>query len=198
MFTQPLRGGAALTPLHPWQADAYLAALDADREHLAAAVPVARCVHTVDDARRYLQRWAQEEAADTGRLLGIWQDDRLVGSVQIAAFDILRRSCELGVWICRSAQGRGLVTEACRHVLQWAFDVRGLQRVQWTTSTGNARSIAVARRLGMTREGVLRSAGVLAAPALDYVEPDVRWDAEVWSLLAREWAMQVSPLARHS
>jgi hypothetical protein len=39
----------------------------------------------------------------------------------------------------------------------------------------------------MTREGLLRSAAVLNSPALDLVSADVRWDAEVWSVLAAEW-----------
>lgn len=50
-----------------------------------------------------------------------------------------------------------------------------LERV---ASAANTRSIAVAKRLGMTRDGVMRQ---------NYVHRGVRHDTEIWSVLAPEW-----------
>lgn len=51
-------------------------------------------------------------------------------------------------------------------------------RTRWLLSTGNTGSSAVARRLGMTKEGVLR----------DYrLHRGKRSDIEIWSVLAPEW-----------
>jgi RimJ/RimL family protein N-acetyltransferase len=63
-------------------------------------------------------------------------------------------------------------------MIDWALRVRGMHRVEWRCAPGNTRSSAVARRLGMTREGVLRQAFPLRGE---------RHDVEVWSLLATEW-----------
>lgn len=63
-------------------------------------------------------------------------------------------------------------------IIDWAFNKRGIHRVQWLVSPKNTPSINVAKRLGMTREGVLRET---------YLYRGVRHDAEVWSVLAREW-----------
>jgi RimJ/RimL family protein N-acetyltransferase len=63
-------------------------------------------------------------------------------------------------------------------MIDWAFRVRGMHRVEWRCATGNTRSSAVARRLGMTREGVLREASPLRG---------VRHDVELWAVLATEW-----------
>ena len=46
----------------------------------------------------------------------------------------------------------------------------------------NERSAAVAKRLGMTLEGVLRS---------EYVHHGERHDSEVYSLLADEWTSRM-------
>ncbi|TDD46361.1 N-acetyltransferase [Nonomuraea terrae] len=54
---------------------------------------------------------------------------------------------------------------------------RGIQRVEWQAVAGNVRSLNVARRLGMSREGVLRQVYPRGG----------RVDVEVWSLLADEW-----------
>jgi RimJ/RimL family protein N-acetyltransferase len=52
-----------------------------------------------------------------------------------------------------------------------------MTRVEWHCVPHNTRSIAVARRLGMSRDGVLRSA---------FPFNGERHDVEVWSLLAAE------------
>ena len=77
------------------------------------------------------------------------------------------------------AQGRGLVNRAVRRMIDWAVQDRGMTRVEWHTVPSNARSIAVAQRLGMRRDGVLRQA---------YPMNGTRHDVEIWSLLASEWA----------
>ena len=82
---------------------------------------------------------------------------------------------EIGVWLDPEAQGRGLVTRACRGLIDWAIDVRGMARVEWRCVPHNARSVAAAKRLGMRRDGVLREAFPMAG---------VRYDVEVWSVLA--------------
>jgi RimJ/RimL family protein N-acetyltransferase len=53
-----------------------------------------------------------------------------------------------------------------------------MTRVEWRTIPANERSTAVARRLGMTREGVLRASFPLGGTLHDTV---------VWALLADEW-----------
>jgi ribosomal-protein-serine acetyltransferase len=192
VFTYSLGDGIELAMLEPWHAEQFLEAVARSREHLAAAAPVAHGVFTVDDARKYLRSWADGHASDSKHLFGIWQHGNLIGCCQLFGFDARMGGCELGAWIAPEAEGRGLVTRACRSVIDWAILIRGLSRVQWTNNPTNQRSSAVARRLGMTREGLLRSATVLNSPALDLVSADERWDAEVWSVLAAEWPTTVS------
>jgi RimJ/RimL family protein N-acetyltransferase len=177
MFSYDLGDGAQLAMLEPWHADQFLAALDRSREHLLAEVLAANLVFTRDDARATLQRWAEAHAADTRHLFGIWLDGQLDGCVQLFDFDTTMGTCEIGVWIAAHAEGRGLVTRACQVVIDWAITGRGMVRVQWANNPPNLRSRAVAQRLGMTREGVLRSCWQVGG---------VRHDSEVWSLLATD------------
>jgi ribosomal-protein-serine acetyltransferase len=178
VFSQTLGQGAELAMLETWHADEFLAAVERNREYFAPEIPVAHFVFTVDDARTYLQRWADARATDNRYLMGIWLDGTLVGCVQLFDLNAAMGTVEMGVWLDREAQGRGLVTRSCRYVLDWAFKVRGLSRVQWGTNPTNVASIAVARRLGMTREGVLRSAWQVGG---------VRRDNEIWSMLREDW-----------
>ena len=184
MFLHPLGDGAGLGPLEPWQAEEFAAAVDHARDHLAPWVPFAHTVVDVDSARDMLQRMADAHAGDTRHFFGIWLDGRLVGGMLFPVFDTRNGLCELGVWLVPEVQGRGLVTSAARYLIDWAFRVRAMSRVAWHTDPRNVRSRAVARRLGMTFEGICRSS---------HVVDGARQDVEVWSLLSGDWPPATSP-----
>ncbi|MGW6286985.1 GNAT family N-acetyltransferase [Streptomyces sp. NPDC055107] len=169
---------AELCPLEVWQAEEFLAHMDRARELVDSWIPLASFVTDPDSARALLRRYAEKQAADTGRLYGIRLDGVLVGGVLFRIFDTESGTCEIGVWLEPAAQGRGLITRAAERLIDWAVHERGMHRVEWIASAGNTRSIAVARRLGMTRDGVMRQ---------NYLHRGVRHDSEVWSVLAPEW-----------
>jgi ribosomal-protein-serine acetyltransferase len=177
MLTLTLGDDAELRALEPWQAAEFAAYVDETRPHLASWLPWANSIIDEAGARAFLQRYADRQAADAGRIYGIWLGTRLVGGALFRVFDAESGVCEVGVWLAPDVQGRGLVTRAAGHLIQWAFDVRGMSRVEWHCVPHNTRSIAVARRLGMSRDGVLRSA---------FAFNGERHDVEVWSLLAAE------------
>ncbi|MFI7084707.1 GNAT family N-acetyltransferase [Streptomyces anulatus] len=169
---------AELRPLETWQADEFLAHMDRARELVDSWIPLASSVTDVDSARALLQRYAEKQAADTGRLYGIRLDGVLVGGVLFRTFDAESGNCEIGVWLEPAAQGRGLITRAAERLIDWAVHERGMHRVEWIASAANTRSIGVAKRLGMTRDGVMRQ---------NYLHRGVRHDSEIWSVLAPEW-----------
>ncbi|MGW5852693.1 GNAT family N-acetyltransferase [Streptomyces sp. NPDC055254] len=178
MFTMPLGDRAQLRSLEPWQAQEFLAHMDRARDTVDPWIPWASLSTDRDSATATLQRYADRAALDTGRIYGIWLDSTLVGGVMFTRFDSASGVCEIGCWLERAAEGRGLVTRACRALIDWAFRTRGMSRVEWWVAAGNTRSLDVAHRLGMTREGVLRR----RSP-----HRGVRHDSEVWSVLSEEW-----------
>jgi RimJ/RimL family protein N-acetyltransferase len=178
MFAIPLGDGAQLRPLEPWQAEEFLAHMDRGRAHIGRYIGLADAASDLDSARRWLQSYADKTAADTGRLYGIWLDGLLVGGVLFRTFDAGMGTCEAGCWLEPAAVGRGLVTRAARLIIDWAIRERGIHRVEWLVAPQNTASINVAKRLGMSREGVLRE---------NHLHRGVRQDTEVWSVLAPEW-----------
>ncbi len=179
MFAVPLGDeGAELRPLEPWQAEEFLAHMDRGRAFIGRHVGLPDAAADLDSARAWLQSYADKTASDTGRLYGIWLDGRLVGGVLFRVFDAAQGTCEAGCWLEPAASGRGLVTRAARVIIDWAVRERGMERVEWLVSSENTPSIRVAQRLGMRRDGVLRS---------NHRYRGVRQDTEVWSVLAPEW-----------
>lgn len=155
------------------------------REHIRPWVGPSFVTTDVDGARATLQRYADATARDGNRIFGIWLDvettptSTLVGGVMFVEFSAAAGTCEIGCWLEPAAEGRGLITAACRMLLTYAFEERNLHRAEWRCRADNARSSAVAERLGMTLEGMLREAWKVG---------DVFHDKQVWSVLAEEFS----------
>jgi ribosomal-protein-alanine N-acetyltransferase len=80
----------------------------------------------------------------------------VVGMVFLHSLSRHHRRAEIAFNVARSHWGRGLAGEASRLVLGYAFAQLGLNRVEATCMPGNARSLRVLEKLGMTHEGRLR------------------------------------------
>ncbi len=108
-----------------------------------------------------------ENPADRGRAVG---------------FTRLKRTNEhsgrLVYAVAYAHQGRGYAGDAVRTVLDFAFGTLGLHRVTAAVGPDNRAGLALVKRLGFTREGVLR----------DHVHTNGAWrDSVLFSMLAPEW-----------
>lgn len=170
-----------LRPLGPEHAGELLATIDRGGEFVGRFIRLPDLITDLGSARDYLAGQALHAAAGTGRLDGIWSDGLLVGGVLLRNVNVAEEIAEAGCWLEPAAAGRGLVTRGVRVLIKWAIEELGIHRVEWRAAPQNTASIAVARRLGMRRDGVLRER---------YLHRGRRYDAEVWSLLAPEWHEQ--------
>lgn len=169
--------GAVLDALEPWRAEEFAAHLDRAREHIRPWVGPSFVTTDVAGARATLQRYADGLARDGIRIYGIWAEGILVGGVMFVEFGAAAGNCEIGCWSEPAGEGHGHIAAAVRELVRYAFETRGLHRVEWRCRADNERSIAVAKRLGMTFEGTLRQSWPVGG---------VRHDKAVWSLLATE------------
>ncbi|AUG80036.1 hypothetical protein CFP65_5328 [Kitasatospora sp. MMS16-BH015] len=183
MYAIPLAPGAELRPLEPWQAAEFLAHIDRGRATIDPWIPWASRSTDLDSARATLQGYADRQATDTGRIYGIWLEGTLVGGVMFVSFNAPSGNCEIGVWTEPAGEGKGLISAAVRHLIDYAFLERGLHRIEWWNTTDNLRSRAVAERMGMHLDGVLREY---------YLHNGVRHDEELWSLLRHEWPLKTA------
>ncbi|MFK0120270.1 GNAT family N-acetyltransferase [Streptomyces sp. NPDC090994] len=170
--------GAELRPLEPWHAEEFLAHLDRGREFITRHIPFGTQATDTASARALLTVYAEKRAADSGFLHGLWLDGKLVGGLMFRIFDAATGVCEIGCWLEPAGTGKGLVTRGARVLIDWAFDERGMHRVEWHASSANLPSVNAARRLGLTREGVLRESNPYRG---------VRQDMEIWAVLAPQW-----------
>ena len=101
----------------------------------------------------------------------------IVGAVALLGFVEASRRAEVGYILARPAWGRGLIHEALRGLLDYAFDRLSLRRLEADIDPRNVRSASVVERLGFVREGLLRERWL--------VDGEVS-DTALYGLLARD------------
>lgn len=105
---------------------------------------------------RKLDAWRRDSEAGKGLRWIVLHEQAPVGVFALHHLSQTHRRAELGCYLHRSARGRGLSVELTREVLRYAFHELGLHRVELRCDPRNKASMAVARKLGMTFEGILR------------------------------------------
>ena len=131
-------------------------------------------------ADRFIARCKEMEQEGTGVRLAIERaaDRVFIGWCALMQWDPDYRSAMIGYCLDDTAWGQGFATEAAGAVLQWAFDMLDLNRVQSGADTRNKASERVLEKLGFVREGTLRESCIVNGEMSD---------DSVYGLLRREW-----------
>ena len=170
--------GAELRLLEHHHAEELFALVSQNRSHLRRWLPEWDVQKSLDDCKKVIKSSLEQLAANSGFTLGIWWHGRLAGIVGTGNIDWENRSVMVGYWLGETFQGKGLVTGACRALVDYLFSELKLHRIEIRCATDNPKSCAVPKRLGFAKEGMLHQ-----AQAFD----DRFLDIEVYGLLAANW-----------
>ena len=135
------------------------AALEASRERLAPWLGFPEPLRSVEATRDWLlireARWLERKML--GYAIRHGETDTYLGSVDLHSIVWERRFFALGYWLRDGAEGHGYMSEAVRLVTDYAFTALAAEKVALRCDARNARSAAVAERLGFVREARLRN-----------------------------------------
>ena len=158
-------------------------ATDGDRKYLREWLPWVDGTRSVEDTRRFVLRSLEQVRQTNGFQARIDYRGQFAGVVGYLYHDWVDRRTEIGYWLREALQGRGVMTRACRVLVNLAFDSFGFNRIEIRAATDNRRSSALAERLGFVREGVLREAAWLNDHYIDLI---------VYSKLQRDRGIQTA------
>jgi ribosomal-protein-serine acetyltransferase len=143
--------------------------------------------YTLAASREFIHQCLERFIAGREIPAGIWDAGALVGIIALRSIDLNNRNATIGYYLAASHQGRGLVTRACRILLDYAFGELQLNRVDILCAPGNTRSRAIPERLGFTQEGTLREVQWLYDHYVDLV---------VYAMLKRDWHSKTEGTSR--
>ncbi len=178
MFAHTLADGAELRLLQPHHAKEIFTVIERNRPRLRQWLPWVDAVGSVQDEEEFIRKALDQFAANGAFHCGIFIDDAFAGGIGLHPIDHANRKVELGYWLDAAHERRGLMTHACRAMIDHVFDALRLNRVIIYCAVENHRSRAVAERLGFKLEGIARQAEWLYDHFVD-----LAW----YSMLATEW-----------
>jgi ribosomal-protein-serine acetyltransferase len=182
MSTEPLcirvDDTTELRTLEERDATVFYHLIDSNRAHLRTWLPWLDSTVSVDDERMFIRLTQTQYIENKAMTCGIWHRGQAAGTISYHPVDWVNRKVEIGYWLAAGFQGKGLMTDACKAMIEYAFSRLTLNKVEIRCATGNLKSCAIPQRLGFTHEGVIRQGEWLY---------DHFVDLNLYGLLTREW-----------
>lgn len=135
--------------------------------------------YTRNDAAEFVDRQMRTDWSISPEFAVVY-GRRVIGGISLHV-NPEHETAELGYLLGKRWWGRGLATEAARAVVDWGFPNFKLHKVYARAHVDNKPSWRVMERLGMTREGVLRSHWKMREEHVDLV---------YYGVLRDEWNLQ--------
>lgn len=133
------------------------------------------------DAEAWFARISKQQTAGSALEFVIVekQTGEIIGRCGLFDYDADNAQASVGYILDRARWRQGYMTEALTSLIARAFNEMELRRLEAKVEAPNVASSALLRRLGFTKEGVLRAR---------WVSPEGTIDAEVFGLLSHEWS----------
>jgi ribosomal-protein-alanine N-acetyltransferase len=165
----PVLAGRSITlrELRPSDASSLLAMLSTEEvARFISPVPT-----TVDGFERFIAWTHRERAAGNYICFGVVPQglDTAVGLFQVRQTEPGFSSAEWGFAIGSPYWGTGIFVEGARMVVDFAFDVVGVHRLEARAAVRNGRGNGALRKLGALQEGILRRSFLRNGEYLDQV-----------------------------
>lgn len=149
--------------------------------HLHKFLHWANDEYNLQSAEAFVEQSRIAAQAKTNQSLGIFYDGKIIGSVGFVSYNWTSKRTEIGYWIAKDYEGRGIVTRACTELIKYAFDKLEMNRIEIRCATENARSRRIPEKLNFKLEGIFRQSEWRHTRF---------YDMAIYGLLEKEWKKQ--------
>lgn len=158
MLRHRIHPGLELRQLQPADAPALFAVIDAHRARLREWLPWVDATVRLADTEKYIADTLRDFAATRAYVCGIWADGRLVGIIGQNRIDWAHRIAFPFYWLAPDSEGRGLMTQCLRAVIEDSFTQLQVRQLVIAVATGNLRAQRLPAKLGFKPAGTLKKA----------------------------------------
>lgn len=145
-----------LKTLNPSYAEEMLNYYINNKEHLHEVEPTRdQSFYSIDVQRNILVENYKQNLNGTALDMGIFIDDKLIGKIKLSniVYGVFK-SAFVGYSIDKNMQGQGYMKETLNLVLEYAFEVMGLHRIEASTLLDNEKSQGVLKACGFKKVGI--------------------------------------------
>ncbi|HOI48205.1 MAG TPA: GNAT family protein [Prolixibacteraceae bacterium] len=167
-----------LERIKPGHATTIFGAIDRDREYLRKWLPFVDQTRKLADTENFIRLLGIDSGKERDDVYCIWYKGEFAGLIGYKDSDPINHKTEIGYWLARHMQGKGIMTRCVEKLTDFAFRNLKRNRVQIKVAVGNAKSAAIPKRLGFRYEGTERDGEFHTRRYLDL---------EIYSFLKKEW-----------
>lgn len=149
-----------------------------NRAYLRQWLPWVDNTLTVEDSLAFINDSLTQYKQGESVVAAIWCESKIVGCIGINNIHIFHHKADIGYWLSKSYQEKGIITRACRQMINYGFDELKLNRIEILVAEKNHRSRSVAERLLFREEGILQG---YYRHHHDYI------DVVMYSMLRKHW-----------
>jgi ribosomal-protein-serine acetyltransferase len=159
----------------------YLAIISRDRDYLAEWLVWPEHGRNQEFFARFIEQSLHDYALGKSMTCGIVFQGELVGNISFNTINHSLKKVEIGYWLARPQQGKGIVTKAVAKMIEIAFTQLDMEKVQISAAEQNSSSRRVCERLGFTLEGIITRAENLNGRVVDHA---------IYGLSRERWIQQ--------
>ncbi len=113
-------------------------------------------VQSIEEYQSYMHRVKYEETIGIQKAFVLTVDGKAQGEIVFDEFDARVRCCNMGYWISPEFQQKGIMFRACVQAINKAFESLNIDKINIRFIGSNKASLALAKKLGFTLDGILR------------------------------------------
>lgn len=169
-----------LRPLKAENAFKIFELVNANRVQFSKWLPWVKNTTKVSDTTQFIKDSIRKMRDRTIFVAEIWYFNDLIGLIDLHHINNLHRKAAVGYWLCRTGQGKGIMTYAVKNIVDYGFNEFQLNRIEIMVDENNLASLKIPRRLNFKQEGILREFVALE---------DTFQNMVIFSMLRSEWDM---------
>ncbi|MBI3984345.1 MAG: GNAT family N-acetyltransferase [Candidatus Levybacteria bacterium] len=152
--------------------------IDKNRNHIGQWLSWVSKTHSEKDVKKTLLEWKEKDKRQETLHLKIFYNQSFVGVISFNTISKENKKAEIGYWLDKNYQGKGIMTKACKLLIEHGFNKLKLHRIEISCADGNSKSCAIPQRLGFKKEGYFKQAGLINGKFFD-----VNW----FGLVVNDW-----------
>ncbi|MBU3675655.1 MAG: GNAT family N-acetyltransferase [Chitinophagaceae bacterium] len=152
----PINHQTHLALLNPHHTEELFQLIENNRIYLREWLMFIDATKSVEDVRAHCTESMELNRSGAEYAFVIIHNKRIIGRIGLYKLDLKNKISDIAYWIDQQHQGKGLMYEACKTLIHFAFNELKLNRIEIRCSVDNQRSIALPKRLNFTYEGTMR------------------------------------------
>lgn len=129
--------------------------IDKDRDYLQEWLPFVEHTKQLDDTRAFISSVITKDNKKD-QIYTILYREEFAGLIGFKDTDWVNRKTEIGYWLIKKMQGKGIITQSVQKLVRYAFQKQKINRIQIKVAENNLQSLSIPQKLGFSFEGVER------------------------------------------